>query len=132
MTDHRAEAERLLIAAGEATDTATVIQAAQVHAMIRATDLQERLLNQVDGSSRALLDTLANRWLEVADSNKPADGDRDDLADRFAAYRLIYLRTIRDLRHVLDTGRIPCSLMTTEERAKGDCGHQHTDEEDES
>jgi len=81
--------------------------------------------------SRELLDTLLERWEEVADSyqGKASDPD-DDLTRRYADYRHIYLRNIRDLRHLLDTGRMTCSLMTDEERRRGDCGRNHEDEHD--
>jgi hypothetical protein len=124
---HRAEAERLL---GQATDndgdivcddslTTTILAAAQVHATLAAGH----------DPIRALLATLAERWQEVADSYKPkGDEPDDDVAARYANYRLIYLRNIRDLREALDAGRIPCGLMTHAERANGDCGHVHTEE----
>ncbi|NED31030.1 hypothetical protein [Streptomyces sp. SID8499] len=79
--------------------------------------------------SRDLLDTLLERWQEVADAYKN-DPPRDDLDQRYADYRHIYLRNIRDLRHVLDTGRMPCSLMNDDERRRGDCGRNHEDEHD--
>ena len=80
---------------------------------------------------RELLDTLLKRWEEVADAYKAkADEPDDDLTRTYADYRHIYLRNIRDLRHVLDTGRMPCSLMNDEERRRGDCGRNHEDEHD--
>lgn len=79
---------------------------------------------------RALLDTLIERWQEVADAYEADHGDHDDLNRRYADYRHIYLRNIRDLRHVLSAGRMPCSLMTDEERRRGDCGRNHEDEHD--
>lgn len=75
---------------------------------------------------KTLLDTLIERWQEVADAYKN-DPPRDDLDQTYSDYRHIYLRNIRDLRHVLDTGQMPCSLMTDEERGRGDCGHVHSD-----
>jgi hypothetical protein len=78
----------------------------------------------------ALLDTLIERWQEVADTYEADHGDHDDLNRRYADYRHIYLRNIRDLRHVLDTGQLPCSLMSNEERRRGDCGRIHDDEHD--
>jgi hypothetical protein len=77
--------------------------------------------------SRALLDTLIERWREVADAYK-TNPPRDDLDRRYHDYRHIYLRNIRDLKRVLDSGRVPCSLMTDEERRRGDCGQVHDDE----
>lgn len=78
-----------------------------------------------------LLGTLLDRWQEVADAYKAkTDDPDDDLTRRYADYRHIYLRNIRDLRHVLDTGRMPCSLMNDEERRRGDCGRNHEDEHD--
>lgn len=80
---------------------------------------------------RALLDTLIERWQEVAEAYRTKLGDpEDDLTRRYADYRHIYLRNIRDLRRVLDSGRVPCSLMTDEERRRGDCGRNHEDEHD--
>lgn len=80
---------------------------------------------------RALLDTLIERWEEVAEAYKAkADAPDDDLTRRYADYRHIYVRNIRDLRHVLDTGRMPCSLMNDDERRRGDCGRNHEDEHD--
>ncbi|MFB7736240.1 hypothetical protein ACFC08_18005 [Streptomyces sp. NPDC056112] len=80
---------------------------------------------------RELLNTLLERWQEVADAYKTkADDPDDDLARRYNDYRFIYLRNIRDLRHVLDTGRMPCSLMSDAERLCGDCGRNHEDEHD--
>jgi hypothetical protein len=81
--------------------------------------------------TRELIDTLIERWQEVADAYQAkADEPDDDLASRYSDYRFIYLRNIRDLRHVLDTGRMPCSLMNDEERRRGDCGRNHEDEHD--
>lgn len=83
-------------------------------------------------TDRALLDTLIERWEEVADAYKASvlrDSD-DDLTRRYSDYRHIYRRNIRDLRHVLDTGRMPCSLMNDKERLRGDCGRNHEDEHD--
>jgi hypothetical protein len=77
--------------------------------------------------SRALLETLIERWQEVADAYKN-NPPRDDLDRRYNDYRHIYLRNIRDLQQVLDSGRVPCSLMTDEERSRGDCGQVHDDE----
>lgn len=80
---------------------------------------------------RALLDTLIERWQEAAEAYKTkTDDPDDDLTRRYSDYRFIYLRNIRDLRHVLDTGRMPCSLMTNDERRRGDCGRNHEDEHD--
>lgn len=78
---------------------------------------------------RALLNTLLQRWQEVADAYK-SDPPRDDLDRRYHDYRHIYLRNIRDLQQVLDTGRMPCSLMSDKERRRGDCGRNHEDEHD--
>jgi hypothetical protein len=126
MTDHRAEAEQLLTQAAREFlhpdgNPTHALAAAQVHATLA--DRQD--------STRALLDTLLDRWQEVADAYKPADmgGEWDDTTRRYQHYRHTYQRTIRDLRHVLDTGRIPCGLMTDTERANGDCGIKHQDEE---
>ncbi|MYU20768.1 hypothetical protein [Streptomyces sp. SID8352] len=80
--------------------------------------------------SRELFDTLLDRWQEVADAYRN-DPPRDDLDQRYADYRHVYLRNIRDLRHVLDTGRMPCSLMNDGERRRGDCGRNHEDEYEE-
>jgi hypothetical protein len=82
-------------------------------------------------ADRTLLDTLIERWAEVAAAYKAKQDDPDDRLTRtYSDYRHIYLRNIRDLRHVLDTGRMPCSLMTNEERRRGDCGRNHEDEHD--
>jgi ribosomal protein S15P/S13E len=84
-----------------------------------------------DAPLRTQLATLIERWEEVAEAYKPkADEPSDDITARYANYRLIYLRNIRDLQTVLDTGRMPCGLMTATERANGDCGHVHADEEE--
>jgi hypothetical protein len=84
-----------------------------------------------DETPRALLDTLLDRWAEVAKAYKAESSDRDDdLARRYSDYRHVYLRNMRDLRHVLDTGRMPCSLMSDAERRRGDCGRNHEDEYD--
>lgn len=79
-----------------------------------------------------LLNTLLERWEEVADAYKASFlRDSDDRLDRtYTDYRHIYLRNIRDLKHVIDTGRMPCSLMTNDERHRGDCGRTHEDEHD--
>lgn len=79
---------------------------------------------------RALLDTLIERWQEVADAYKPEDmdGEWDDTTRRYQHYRHAYLKAIRDLQEVLDTGQIPCPLMSVEERRRGDCGHEHQDD----
>ncbi|WP_432053670.1 hypothetical protein [Streptomyces sp. bgisy022] len=91
-------------------------------------------INQTDTTqalSRELLDTLIDRWQEVADAYQAkADNLDDDLTRRYTDYRHIYLRNIRDLRHLLDTGRMPCSLMNNDERRRGDCGRNHADEHD--
>lgn len=82
--------------------------------------------------SRALLDALLGSWQEVADAYQAKTGDPDDdLTRRYSDYRHIYLRNIRDLKHILDTGRMTCSLMNDEERRRGDCGRNHEDENDE-
>ena len=78
---------------------------------------------------KPLLDTLIERWQEVADAYK-TDPPRDDNDRTYSDYRHIYLRNIRDLKHVLDTGQIPCSLMSGEERGRGDCGRIHDDAHD--
>jgi hypothetical protein len=83
-----------------------------------------------EAPSRALLDTLIERWEEVAQAYKPGDAPWDDITQRYADYRHIYLRNIRDLRHVIATGRMPCSLMNDAERLRGDCGRNHEDEHD--
>ncbi|MFD8088714.1 hypothetical protein [Streptomyces malaysiensis] len=82
---------------------------------------------------RPVLDTLLDRWQEVADAYKPdgMGGEWDDTTRRYQHYRHTYQQTIRDLRHVLDTGRIPCQLMDVEERQRGDCGEPHFDDVDE-
>lgn len=75
-----------------------------------------------------LLNTLLDRWAEVAHEYKAnPDSPDDDLARRYSDYRHIYLRNIRDLKHVIDTGRMPCSLMNDTERHRGDCGRNHED-----
>lgn len=79
-------------------------------------------------TDRALLDKLLARWQEVADAYKPGDLPWDDIDRKYRDQRLIYLRNIRDLRHVLDTGQIPCGLMDNEERRRGDCGQVHDDD----
>ena len=85
----------------------------------------------MNADQRTLLNTLIERWQEVADAYKAkADSPDDDLTRRYADYRHIYLRNIRDLRHVLDTSRMPCSLMNNDERLRGDCGRNHEDEHD--
>jgi hypothetical protein len=76
-----------------------------------------------------LLATLLDRWQEVADVYKN-DPPRDDLDRTYDDYRHIYLRNIRDLKHVIETGQLPCSLMSNEERRRGDCGRIHDDEHD--
>jgi len=78
---------------------------------------------------QSLLDTLLERWQEVADAYKN-DPPCDDNDRTYNDYRHIYLRNIRDLRHLLDTGKLPCSLMNNEERGRGDCGRIHDDEHD--
>lgn len=78
---------------------------------------------------RAVLETLIERWQEVADAYKN-DPPRDDNDRTYHDYRHIYLRNIRDLKHVIETGQIPCSLMSDEERRRGDCGRIHDDEHD--
>ncbi|MGQ4353231.1 hypothetical protein [Streptomyces drozdowiczii] len=79
-----------------------------------------------------LLTVLLERWEEVAVAYKANPlRESDDRIDRtYADYRHIYLRNIRDLKHVIDTGRMPCSLMNDEERRRGDCGRNHEDEHD--
>ncbi|WP_329616413.1 hypothetical protein OG244_28200 [Streptomyces brevispora] len=79
-----------------------------------------------------LLNTLLEGWEEVAEAYKPGDVPVpwDAHTQTYADYRHIYLRNIRDLRHVIDTGRMPCSLMNNEERRRGDCGRNHEDEYD--
>lgn len=78
---------------------------------------------------KPLLDTLIGRWQEVADAYK-TDPPRDDNDRTYSDYRHIYLRNIRDLKHVLETGQIPCSLMSDKERGRGDCGRIHDDAHD--
>lgn len=81
--------------------------------------------------SRELLDTLLERWQECADAYQAKTGDTDDeLTRRYSDYRHIYQRNIRDLKHLLDTGRMTCSLMNDEERRRGDCGRNHEDDND--
>jgi hypothetical protein len=75
----------------------------------------------VSTDQEALLDTLIERWQEVADAYRDDEHD-DDIARRYRDYRHIYLRNIADLRHILAVGQIPCSLMNDEERSRGDCG----------
>lgn len=77
-----------------------------------------------------LLGTLIERWREVADSYSADKGSNDDLNLKYDHYRTIYLRLIRDLQHVLDVSRLPCSLMDDEERLRGDCGRIHVDGHD--
>ena len=48
MTDHRAEALRLLQEADDNPDALTLVAAAQVHAMLHASELQERMLSVSD------------------------------------------------------------------------------------
>lgn len=79
--------------------------------------------------TRELLATLIERWQEVADAYK-TDPPRDDNDRTYNDYRHIYQRNIRDLQHLLDTGQLPCSLMSNEERRRGDCGRIHEDEHD--
>ncbi|MEU1443050.1 hypothetical protein [Streptomyces mirabilis] len=120
--DHYRESERLLKVATESpsgSQRVDCIAAAQVHATLA--DRQDPVREQ--------LATLLDRWQEVADAYKPGDLPWDDTTRRYRDYRLIYLRNIRDLRHLLDTGQIPCSLMTDEERRRGDCGQVHDDAE---
>lgn len=83
----------------------------------------------MNATDRTLLNTLLERWQEVADAYKN-DPPRDDNDRTYNDYRHIYLRNIRDLRHLLDTGKLPCSLMNNEERRRGDCGRIHEDEHD--
>jgi hypothetical protein len=83
----------------------------------------------VNADLKPLLDTLIERWQEVAEAYKADDID-DATSRKFHDYRHIYLRNIGDLRHVLDTGQIPCSLMNDEERGRGDCGRIHDDADD--
>lgn len=79
-----------------------------------------------DDQTRTLLATLVERWQEVADAYQAKTNDPDDdLARRYSDYRHIYLRNIRDLKHALNSGRVPCPLMTDEERRRGDCGQVH-------
>jgi hypothetical protein len=81
---------------------------------------------------REQLATLIERWEEVADSYKPLEGSKhDDLEERYRNYRYIQRRAIRDLKHVLDSGTVPCELMTVEERRRGDCGQIHRDDSEE-
>ncbi|MFF7147550.1 hypothetical protein ACFZAO_05685 [Streptomyces griseoaurantiacus] len=81
--------------------------------------------------TRTLLDTLLERWQEVADAYQAKQDDPDDRLTRtYSDYRHVYLRNLRDLRHILDTGRMPCSLMNDEERRRGDCGRNHEDAHD--
>ncbi|UPZ27715.1 hypothetical protein MUK60_07685 [Streptomyces sp. LRE541] len=77
--------------------------------------------------TRELLDTLIERWQEVADEYASDHGSHDDLDLKYDHFRTIYLRLIRDLQHVLAEGQIPCSLMSVTERRRGDCGHIHDD-----
>ncbi|MGW5291553.1 hypothetical protein [Streptomyces bacillaris] len=76
-----------------------------------------------------LLNTLLERWEEVADSYKPSESGHPDLEERYRNYRYVQLRTIRNLRQVLDTGTMPCELATDEEKRRGDCGQVHAAEE---
>lgn len=84
--------------------------------------------NQTTTPPLTLLETLIDRWQEVADSYAADKGSHEDLNLKYDHFRTIYLRLIRDLRHVISTGEIPCSLMSVEERRRGDCGHVHNDE----
>lgn len=120
--DHRSEAERCASKASYTNEygrpynpetTDFYLRLAMVHATLAAG--QDPVREQ--------LATLLDRWEEVANSCK-SDAE-DDIAERYRHYRHIYLRNIRDLRHLLQTGRIPCQLMTDAERATGECGHQH-------
>lgn len=92
----------------------------------------DHLEQTADAPLRQQLAILIGRWQEVAEAYKPddMDDDGDDVARRYQHYRHIYQRNMRDLRTVLDTGRMPCGLMTDAERANGDCGQAHADEEE--
>lgn len=124
--NHRTEAEKLLDQAAREFmhpegDPTHALAAAQVHATLA--DRQDPIREQ--------LATLLDRWQEVADAYKPADmgGEWDDTTRRYQHYRHTYQRTIRDLRNVLDAGRMPCGLMSDEERRRGDCGQKHDAED---
>ncbi|WP_030917457.1 hypothetical protein [Streptomyces sp. NRRL B-24720] len=82
--------------------------------------------DQTMAVQRRLLDTLIERWQETADTYNESSG-HEDLDLKYGHFRTIYLRLIRDLQHVLTAGQMPCSLMTDEERGRGDCGHVHTE-----
>lgn len=126
--NHRAQAERLLDLATDRDGdvvlsdklTLAIIATAQVHATLARGEEKTSGVTSRDlqpSAFRKLLYTLGERWLEVADSCKPQAGGHDDLDDRYSNYRLIYLRAIRNLEHVLDTGTLPVELMTDEEAA---------------
>lgn len=122
-TDHRAEAAKYLVEAEDEFmdaegDSRHALAAAQVHAT----------LAEKQDSVRPLLATLVERWEEVAEAFKPEDmgGEWDDITRRYQHYRQTYLKAIRDVEFILDEGKIPCQLLTVEERRRGDCGHSHT------
>ncbi|MYX67306.1 hypothetical protein K388_05037 [Streptomyces sp. KhCrAH-43] len=122
--EHYRESERLLKVATKSPSGQQRIDclaAAQVHATLATK--QDPIREQ--------LATLLERWEEVADSYKPMEGSKHaDLEERYRNYRYVQLRTIRNLRQVLDTGTIPCELATEEEQRRGACGQVHTPEPD--
>ncbi|MCX5584241.1 hypothetical protein [Streptomyces erythrochromogenes] len=104
MTDHRAEAIRLLELADNNEHAATLVQAAQVHALLRAGDLQQQMLGTFDVAAQhdaaaALARTVQQRLDEVLrivtdyviESNDVGGIDCNDLADRLrtAGYPLV-------------------------------------------
>lgn len=126
--NHRAQAERHLSQASFWTGdgphdmpvnpaaTDAHLRMAQVHATLAAAD---------EDPIRATLATLLERWEEDAEQSKPSPDDPDDyITERYRNYRLMALRNIRELRHVLNTSRIPCALMTPEERRDCECSTQ--------
>ncbi|MFE3487502.1 helix-turn-helix domain-containing protein [Streptomyces griseus] len=121
--EHYRESERLLKVATKSPSGQQRIDclaAAQVHATLATK--QDPVREQ--------LATLLERWEEVADSYKPReDSKHADLEERYRNYRYVQLRTIRNLRQVLDTGTMPCELATDDEKRRGDCGEAHAAEE---
>ncbi|MFJ5886804.1 hypothetical protein [Streptomyces californicus] len=125
--NHRAEAEKHLAnAARHLTEVPADMRIAEVAAAIGQ---GHAALAGSQDPVREQLATLLERWEEVADSYKPSESRHDDLEERYRNYRYVQLRTIRNLRQVLDTGTMPCELATDEEKQRGDCGQAHAAEE---
>ncbi|MBT2429395.1 hypothetical protein J7F02_28215 [Streptomyces sp. ISL-112] len=126
--NHRAEAERHLdTAARHLTEHPGDMRIAEVAAAIGQ---GHATLAAAQDPIREQLATLLERWEEVADSYKPQAGGHADLEERYRNYRYVQLRTIRNLRQVLDSGTMPCELATEEEQRRGDCGQVHAPEPD--